>query len=118
MHIIDKSFTRAPKSYIIQSLLAVIVVAVILYFVEIITHAAIVAALGSSAFIVFAMPHSITAKPRRLIGGACCWATFRHSFLLRFSYWYSRGPGYWLGVCNFVCLCSGSGIVDFLDGSY
>ena len=69
MHIIDKSFIRAPKKYIIQSLLAVAAVALILYFVEILTHAAIVAALGASTFIVFAMPHSITAQPRRLIGG-------------------------------------------------
>lgn len=69
MHIIDKSFTKAPKNYILQSLLAVVAVVVILYFVEVLTHAAIVAALGASTFIVFAMPHSITAQPRRLIGG-------------------------------------------------
>ncbi len=69
MHIIDKSFTRAPKSYIIQSLLAVVALGIILYFVEFITHAAIIAALGASTFVVFAMPHSITAQPRRLIGG-------------------------------------------------
>ena len=69
MHVIDKSFVRAPKSYIIQSLLAVAVTALILYFVEVLTHAAIVAALGASTFIVFVMPHSITAQPRRLIGG-------------------------------------------------
>lgn len=69
MHIIDDSFIKRPKSYIVQSLLAVLAVAVILYFVEVLTHAAIVAALGSSAFIVFAMPHTITAQPRRLIGG-------------------------------------------------
>jgi len=69
MEIISKSFKRAPKSYIMQSLLAVVAVAVILYFVEVLTHAAIVAALGASAFVVFAMPHSITAHPRRLIGG-------------------------------------------------
>jgi len=69
MHLIDKSFVRAPKRYIIQSLLAVVAVAIILYFVEVLTHAAIVAALGASTFIVFAMPHSITARPRRLIGG-------------------------------------------------
>ena len=69
MHLIDKSFVRAPKRYIIQSLLAVVVIAIILYFVEVLTHAAIVAALGSSTFIVFAMPHSITAQPRRLMGG-------------------------------------------------
>jgi len=69
MEIISKSFKRSPKSFILQSLLAVVAVAVILYFVEVLTHAAIVAALGASAFIVFAMPHSITARPRRLIGG-------------------------------------------------
>ena len=69
MRIIDESFTRAPKKYIVQSLLATIAVAIILYFVEFVTHAAIVAALGASTFIVFAMPHSITAQPRRLIGG-------------------------------------------------
>jgi len=69
MHLIDRSFLKAPKNYITQSLLAVVTVGIILYFVEVLTHAAIVAALGSSAFIVFAMPHSITAQPRRLIGG-------------------------------------------------
>jgi CBS-domain-containing membrane protein len=69
MHIIDPSFLKRPKNYIIQSLLAILVVAVILYFVEVLTHAAIVAALGASTFIVFAMPGSITARPRRLIGG-------------------------------------------------
>jgi CBS-domain-containing membrane protein len=69
MHIIDKSFIKAPKKYIIQSLIAVAAVALILFFVETLTHAAIVAALGASSFIVFAMPHSITAQPRRLIGG-------------------------------------------------
>jgi CBS-domain-containing membrane protein len=69
MEIIDKSFKRAPKSFIIQSLLAVVTVAIVLYFVELLTHAAIVAALGASAFIVFAMPRSITARSRSLIGG-------------------------------------------------
>ena len=69
MEIIDKSFKQAPRSFIIQSLLAVVIVAIILYFVEILTHAAIVAALGASAFVVFAMPHSITARSRSLIGG-------------------------------------------------
>lgn len=44
-------------------------VAVILYFVEILTHAAIVAALGASTFIVFAMPRTVAAEPRRIIGG-------------------------------------------------
>ncbi len=69
LQILDKSFLRSPKSFIIQSFLAVAALAVILYFVETLTHAAIVAALGSSAFVVFAMPQSVAARPRRLIGG-------------------------------------------------
>ena len=69
MHLIDRAFIRKPRHYIVQSLLATAVVLVILYFVEVLTHAAIVAALGSSAFVVFAMPHSVTAQPRRLVGG-------------------------------------------------
>ena len=46
-----------------------VAVVIILYFVELLTHAAIVAALGASTFIVFAMPNNITAQPRRLVGG-------------------------------------------------
>ncbi|MFC2071935.1 HPP family protein [Chloroflexota bacterium] len=69
IRIFDKSFRKAPKNYIIQSLLAVAALTIILFFVEILTHAAIVAALGSSAFVVFAMPQSTTAQPRKLIGG-------------------------------------------------
>ncbi len=69
IRLVDKTFLKKPGSYIIQSLLAVIAVAVILYFVETITQAAIVAALGASSFIVFAMPKTVAAEPRRLIGG-------------------------------------------------
>lgn len=69
MEIIDKTFKKSPKSFIIQSVVAVITVAIILYFVEVLTHAAIIAALGSSTFIVFAMPRSITARSKNLIGG-------------------------------------------------
>jgi CBS-domain-containing membrane protein len=67
--IIDESFTKAPKTYIIQSLLAAVAVAIILYFLEVLTHAAIVAALGASTFFVFAMPNATAAQPRRLVGG-------------------------------------------------
>jgi CBS-domain-containing membrane protein len=69
VEVIDKSFIQKPKYYIIQSLMALGALMVILSFVEVLTEAAIVAALGASTFIVFAMPRSITARPRRLIGG-------------------------------------------------
>ncbi|MFH1032246.1 MAG: HPP family protein [Chloroflexota bacterium] len=67
--LIDKSFLKKPGNYFFQSFLAIVALVIILYFVGIMTQAAIVAALGSSAFIVFAMPGSVSAQPRRLIGG-------------------------------------------------
>jgi len=69
INIIDKAFLKSPRPYIIQSILAVVTVVLILTFVELLTHAAIVAALGSTVFIVFAMPNTIAAEPRRIIGG-------------------------------------------------
>jgi len=69
IRIIDESFRKAPKNYIIQSLLAAVAVAVILNFVGVLTQTAIVASLGASTFIAFAMPDYVTAQPRRLIGG-------------------------------------------------
>lgn len=69
MRILDESFVKSPRSYIVQSILAVIAVLIILAFVEVLTQAAIVAALGASTFIIFAMPHSVVAQPRRLVGG-------------------------------------------------
>jgi CBS-domain-containing membrane protein len=69
MRIFDENFKKNPQNYILQSLLALAAMLVILSFVEILTRTAIVAALGASTFIVFAMPNSRTASPRRLIGG-------------------------------------------------
>jgi CBS-domain-containing membrane protein len=70
MYLIDKSFKKAPKPYIRQGLLAALVVGIILYIFRFLSGGLIiVAALGASTFILFAMPDSITAQPRRLIGG-------------------------------------------------
>jgi CBS-domain-containing membrane protein len=69
VYLIDKSFKKAPKNYIRQSLLAALVVAIILLFFRMLGGFVIIAALGASTFIVFAMPSSVTAEPRRLIGG-------------------------------------------------
>ncbi|MGI2336025.1 MAG: HPP family protein [Dehalogenimonas sp.] len=69
MEIIDPHFKNNPRPYIVQSLMALVALFSILFFVESLTQAVIVAALGASTFVVFSMPHSITARPRRLIGG-------------------------------------------------
>ena len=68
-HIFDDKLRWAWRSYLWQSALATLAVIAILYVLNVTIHAAIVAALGASTFIVFAIPHNITAEPRRLIGG-------------------------------------------------
>lgn len=69
MRIFDSKFKKNPRPYIIQSLLALGVFFLVLVVVEQVTQVTIIAALGASTFIVFAMPHYITAQPRRLVGG-------------------------------------------------
>jgi len=53
----------------LQSLLATIVLTIILYFENIFTRTAIIASLGATTFIIFAMPKYATAQLRRVIGG-------------------------------------------------
>jgi len=69
MRWIDERFRRHPVHYIAQCIIGFAVVAAIVSVFGAITHGAVVAALGASAFIVFAMPHHATATPRRLLGG-------------------------------------------------
>lgn len=56
------------KHYVLQSLFATAAVFVVLYFLSL-QNAVIIASLGASTLIVFALPDSITAKPRNVIGG-------------------------------------------------
>ncbi len=67
--IVDKKFDRYTwKHYLLQSVLA----AVSLYaalMVPIIDEPILIAAIGSTSFIVFAMPESETSRPRNVLGG-------------------------------------------------
>jgi CBS-domain-containing membrane protein len=64
----DEEFTSQWKSYVFQSLLATLTIFVVL-FIFAMQHPVIIASIGATAFIVFAMPDSITAKPRNVVGG-------------------------------------------------
>lgn len=66
---LDDRFRRQPRPYVLQSLMAFTVVVVLVVVLGALTHGAVVAALGASTFIVFAMPSRDTARPRSLIGG-------------------------------------------------
>ena len=61
----------------------------------------VIASIGSTAFIVFSMPNSITAQPRRIIGGhlvgffvGSCFAVFPFMYVTFFTaLWYSLSVG-------------------------
>jgi len=54
---------------ILQCGLAGTVVLVLLLVLDAVTQTVLIASLGASAFIVFAMPHALHSGPRHLIGG-------------------------------------------------
>ena len=56
-------FKQLWENYIYQSLIAVIVLAIVLLALSI-EQAVIIASIGATAFIVFTMPDNITAGPR------------------------------------------------------
>ncbi len=63
-----EKFRAAWKNYVWQSSLAALTIFLVLLFLNI-THAVVIAAIGATAFIVFAMPQNITAHPRNIVGG-------------------------------------------------
>jgi CBS-domain-containing membrane protein len=65
---IRRRFRTSWKNYLYQSLLAAIIVALVLFFLTV-EHVVVVASIGATAFIIFAMPRAASAHPRRVIGG-------------------------------------------------
>lgn len=65
----DKEFGHHPVRYVIQSAIAGIVTMVFLSFLDILTYTGLVAALGATTFLIFTMPHKVSARPRYVIGG-------------------------------------------------
>ena len=67
---IDRHFRRDDvKRYAMQCGLAGIVVFVLLLVLDAVTQTVLIAALGASAFIAFAVPRSPHSGPRHMIGG-------------------------------------------------
>ncbi|MCE5210100.1 MAG: HPP family protein [Deltaproteobacteria bacterium] len=96
---IDREFRQHWKNYVLQSILATIAVFIVLYFLSL-QHAVIIASIGATAFIIFAMPDSITAQPRNVIGGQLVgllfgflFSQFPHSTVLYSMIIYSLAVG-------------------------
>jgi CBS-domain-containing membrane protein len=67
---IDRHFRRDHiNRYVLQCGLAGLVVLVLLFVLDAVTQTVLIAALGASAFIAFAVPRSLHSGPRSLIGG-------------------------------------------------
>ncbi|MEE8403010.1 MAG: HPP family protein [Candidatus Hydrothermarchaeaceae archaeon] len=90
MHIIDEKFRAMWINYALQSAIAFFVVFLLLMVLTTLAELVVAAAIGSTAFIVFALPKSPTAKPRNVIGGhfVCvligwaCTVLFPQNFIL------------------------------------
>jgi len=71
----DKKLKQAKRYYFFQCLLGTIYVGAVIYVVTS-QHAAIVASIGASVFIVLASPHGYYSRPQNLIGGHMAGLTF------------------------------------------
>ena len=69
MRLLDKNFRSQAPRYIFQCGLATVSLVVILLLEDAVIRAAIVAAIASTAFIIFVIPHSEAASPRKVVGG-------------------------------------------------
>ncbi len=68
-NLLDEKLTKKSwENYVLQSSLAALVLYIGLKL-PFMSDAVIIAAIGSTAFIVFAMPSSKTSKPRNVLGG-------------------------------------------------
>jgi len=63
-----RKFRSSRKNYVWQSCLAALAIFLVLLFLNL-EHAVVIAAIGATAFIVFAMPDNITAHSKNIIGG-------------------------------------------------
>ena len=69
MRFLDEKFQKNPKSFFYQSILATFAIMVTMSVLDVFTQTTIIATMGASCFILFAMPKTGNASPRRVIGG-------------------------------------------------
>ena len=69
MRLFDQKFRSQAHHYVFQCLLATLALVVILLVQDAVLRAAIVVAVASTAFIVFAIPHTPAAGLRKVMGG-------------------------------------------------
>ena len=96
---IDSKFPKQWRRYLIQSSYAA--ATVFLITITLSNSPVIIASIGATAFIVFAMPNNIAAEPKRIIGGhflgffiGSCFAVFPFMDVVLFkALWFSLSVG-------------------------
>jgi len=68
IRLVDPRLKGYRRTYVYQALLATAVLVVVLTLEDLLTNAAIFAAIASTTFVLFVTPHSLTATPRHVIG--------------------------------------------------
>ena len=69
LRIIDRKFRQNKLHYLFQCGLAGLAMLAVLLFLNVLEHTAILASLGSTAFVIFTVPRSYLSRPRPVIGG-------------------------------------------------
>jgi CBS-domain-containing membrane protein len=69
IYLLDRHFLRHKEQYVAQAALAAFALGAVLAVESTLTNVAIVTAIGSSALIIFTVPHARASGPRRVLGG-------------------------------------------------
>ena len=68
-YVLDPKLLRNLPRYVLQCSLATLVLLGVVLARDALASAVVVAAIGSTAFVLFIMPHSEMAEPRHVLGG-------------------------------------------------
>ena len=69
MKILDEKFFKQPWRFVYQCALATVTIVVLLFLLDVSENTAVIASLGATAFIIFAMPRAKSSDPKRVLGG-------------------------------------------------
>lgn len=111
--LVDAKFRQHKGRYVAQCLGATATILVVLLVLDSVEQTVIIASLGASAFIAFAVPRSYASRPRAMIGGYCVGALAGCSVSLLMSA-LASGAGLPLHTLNVVGGALASGLAFFI----
>lgn len=111
--LVDSKFLHNKLQYVLQTLLAVITIMIVLLALDLVEQTVLIASLGASTFIVFAMPRSYPSRPRYMIGGYCV-GTVVGCLLSLLTTTLANQTGLELRTIQIICGALATGLAFFL----